>query len=951
MPSDRNSKFPDILTAKERTLKSPPTSMQHTPSQGVVWHTLSTDDALDKQGVRPAVGLSAVGAAQRLQEFGPNTFTAAKKEPGWRAFLRQFRDPMQIVLLVAGLVSGVAIHQWGTALVLIALALFNAIMGLHQEGKAEASVAALQKMLIVKARVRRDGELIELPSEQLVPGDIVLIEAGDRVPADGRLLRAASLEIDESALTGESVPVPKQVEPVRGADTPLGDRIDMAYMNTSVTRGSGELLVTATGMATEVGHISGLLQATALEETPLTKQLNRLTTQIVAIAAIALVVSITLGYIRGHPLELLFLTGVAFAVSAIPTGLPAVVTFLLATGTTTLAATGAIVKRLRSVETLGATSAINSDKTGTLTLNQMTAVEMALVGQRLTASGEGYATTGRITRVGGLSEVNLEPFLLPMVLASDAVAKNGQLIGDPTEGALVVLAAKGGIDAATTRQEFPRIAVLPFDAAYKLMATFHRMTDARGNAVIRCFVKGAPDQLIARASSALDAEQRTVPLGSVRERYLAYNEQLGRQGLRVMALARKDFDPASFDPSSDLLSLVSGLTLLVLVGIVDPPRPEARAAIAQARSAGIQVRMITGDHAITAAAIAEQLGIPGRAITGAQFVALSEEEARQQIGEIGVIARVAPEDKVRLVRILKQRGNIVAMTGDGVNDAPALKTADIGVAMGITGTDVSKEAAVMILTDDNFATIVRAVALGRGLYDRLVKYINYQMGSLFGFILTFLGAALFDILSGIPFLPLQTLWVNFTINLFEGLGLGLGASPPGLMERPPRRADEQIMPRRLAMRLAVVGLVMAVATLGLIQYAVAPWGEGVARTMGLTVFSLASIFFALETNDDLRSVFSRETLANSKLLQMSGLSLLATFLVTQVGFMQRIFATTALTLEQWLLCIAVSSAVLWLVELMKVVRRRPSTRHVPGTPRIAPSPHLGLEPQRESVPT
>jgi Ca2+-transporting ATPase len=930
-----------------KTQSAPP---RPTPSQGVVWHTLSIEDALQQQGIRPDAGLSAADAALRLQEFGANTFTVAQKEPGWRAFLRQFRDPMQIVLLVAGVVSCVAIQQWATGLLLIALALLNAIMGLHQEGKAEASVAALQKMLIVKAKVRRDGGMSELPADQLVPGDIVLVEAGDRVPADGRLLKAATLEIDESSLTGESVPVPKHVDPVPGGDTPLGDRTDMAYMNTNVTRGSGELLVTATGMATEVGHISGLLQATAVEETPLTKQLNRLTTQIVIIAGIALAVSITLGYIRGQSLQLLFLTGVAFAVSAIPTGLPAVVTFLLATGTTTLADAGAIVKRLRSVETLGATSAINSDKTGTLTLNQMTAVEMALVGQRLTATGEGYSTAGQITRVGGLAEVDLEPFLLPMALASDAVAKNGELIGDPTEGALVVLAAKGGIDAPTTRQEFPRVAVLPFDAAYKLMATFHRMRDAEGKEVIRCFVKGAPDQLLARASSALDAEQQTVPLSGVRERFLAYNERLGKQGLRVMALAREDFDPASFDPAADLLPLLSDLTMLALVGIVDPPRPEARAAIAQARSAGIQVRMITGDHAVTAAAIAEQLGIPGRAITGAQFTALSEDDALRQIGAIGVIARVAPEDKVRLVKILKRQGNIVAMTGDGVNDAPALKAADIGVAMGITGTDVSKEAAVMILTDDNFATIVRAVSLGRNLYDRLVKYINYQMGSLFGFILTFLGAALFNILSGIPFLPLQALWVNFTMNLFEGLGLGLGASSPGLMERAPRRADEQIMPMRLAIQLVIAGLVMAVATLALIQYAIAPWGAGVARTMGLTVFSLASILFALETNDDLRSVFSRDTLANTKLLQMSGWSLLATFVVTQLGFLQRIFATTSLTLEQWLLCIALSSSVLWLMELIKVIRRRQSARPAPGSPLAEPRPTAGLGRRRAPTP-
>ncbi len=907
------------------------TSTTATPTPGVSepshdWYAMSVTDALSAQGIDPARGLSAAEAAARLTRFGPNAFAEAKKEPGWRAFIRQYRDPMQIVLLVAGVVSGVFIQEWSTALLLIVLTLFNAVMGLHQEGKAEASIAALQKMMIVKSRVRRDGQMLELPAEQLVPGDIVLVEAGDRVPADGRLIAAATLEIDESALTGESVPVPKQVEPVAGKEVPLGDRLDMAYMNTNATRGTGEILVTATGMSTEVGHISGLLQATKLEETPLTKQLNRLTKQIVVIAGVALAVSITLGYLRNQPLDILFVTGVAFAVAAIPTGLPAVVTYLLAQGTTTLAAAGAIVKQLRSVETLGATSAINSDKTGTLTLNKMTAVEMAILGQQFTISGSGYATEGQITRTGGLPAMVLEPFLLPMVLASDAVARNGELVGDPTEGALVVLAAKGGIDAQRTRQEFPRVAEVPFDAAYKLMATFHRMNDEDGHQVIRCFVKGAPDQLLARGSTVLDPELHYIPLSAARDKYVAYNEYLGKQGLRVMALARKDFDPDTFNPAGDLLPQLSELTLLALVGIVDPPRPEAKASIAKARAAGIQVRMITGDHAVTAAAIAENLGIPGRAITGADFAALSDDEALRQIGDIGVVARVTPEHKVRLVSVLKRAGNIVAMTGDGVNDAPALKAANIGVAMGITGTDVAKEAAVMLLTDDNFATIVRAVELGRALYDNLVKYIHFQMGSLFGFIFTFLGAAIFNILSGVPFLPLQTLWVNFTVDVLQAIGLGLGSPTRGLMERPPRPANEQILPRRIATTLGVVGLVLAASTLGVMQYANITWNETVARTMGLTVFGLASIFFSLETNDELQSVFSRDILENHRLIRMSGWSLLATFLVTELGFMQRIFDTTALNFTQWIICIVVGSAVIWLIEVLKIFRRRDAAR-------------------------
>src|SRR5215469_774050 len=669
---------------KESSMTTSTSPFKSPPDQGPTWHTLSISEALQEQNVAAATGLNQEEAESRLKKYGPNTFTAEKKEPGWHAFLRQYQDPMQIVLLAAGAVSAI-IQQWGTAILLLALTVFNALMGLNQEGKAEASVAALQKMMIVKSRVRRGGQMTEIPGEQIVPGDIVLLEAGDRVPADGRIIRAATLEIDESALTGESAPVPKEVEPVTKADTPLGDRLDMAFMNTEVTRGTGEVLVTATGMATEVGHISGMLQTTKLEQTPLTKQLNKLTNQIVIIALVALALSLALGYAHGQSLQTLFLTGVAFAVAAIPTGLPAVVTFLLATGTTTMAKAGAIVKRLRSVETLGSTSAINSDKTGTLTLNQMTAVEMVIPGQRFTISGGGYSTSGQVTHVGGKTSIELEPYFLPMALASDAVVKDDALVGDPTEGALVVLAAKGGIDPVTTRQEFPRVAVVPFDAAYKLMATFHRMRQDDGREVIRCFVKGAPDQLLARSSQGTDADQKIVPIDAVRDELVEDNERLGKQGLRVMAIARKDLDPATFDPSGDLLPLVSNLTMLALVGIVDPPRPEAKVSIAKAVAAGIEVRMITGDHAVTAAAIAQQLGIPGRAVTGADFAALSDEEAVRQVNEIGVIARVTPEHKVRLVEILKKEGHIVAMTGDGVNDAPALKKADIGVAMGITG--------------------------------------------------------------------------------------------------------------------------------------------------------------------------------------------------------------------------------------------------------------------------
>ncbi len=894
---------------------------------GPVWHTLSADGVLRAEKVDEHSGLSSAEVASRAARFGPNKFDAGTAEPRWRVFLRQYTDLMQIVLLVAGVVS-LVLQEWETGIVLVVLTLFNAVLGLQQEGKAAAAVAALQKMMIVKAKTMRDGQLQEIPAEQLVPGDIVSIEAGDIVPADGRLLRAATLEIAESSLTGESLPVAKGTESVEGSGTPLGDRSDMVYMNTNVTRGSGEFVVTATGMATEVGHISGMLQAEQAAKTPLTRQLDKLTRQILWIAGVALVASMVLNLARGDTFTVVFTAAVAFAVGAIPENLPAVVTAILASGTQALARAGAIMKRLQSTETLGSTSAINSDKTGTLTLNQMTAVQMAVVGRRYAIAGNGYSTDGQITRVAGQAEIPMDQFLLPMVLASDAVLHGGELIGDPTEGALIVLAAKGGVDAVSTRQAYPRIAELPFDTAYKLMATFHRMTSETGREVVRCYVKGAPDQLLARAATVFDADAGPVAAdGRFGELYQAENQRMGEQGLRVMATARKDFDLAAFDPGADLLRLVTGLELLALVGIVDPPRPTAKAAIATARKAGIKVRMITGDHAITAAAIARRLGIDGTAVTGAEFGAMSDDEALSKIGEVGVIARVTPEHKVRLVNLLKRQGHIVAMTGDGVNDAPALKKADIGIAMGITGTEVTKEAAVMVLTDDNFSTIVKAVELGRGLYDNLVKYVRFQMGCLFGFIVSFLGASIFNIAGGVPFLPLQTLWMNFTTLLFQAVGLGYGRPAAGLMEREPRQPDQPILTRPLFVWLISVGLITGVGTLGVISWAEQAHTQAIAHTMGVVTFSLYALLFSIETRDERRTAFSLDTFSDSKFVIATGVPILTLLLTTVFGPLQAFLKATSLDVRQWLICLAVALSIVVLSEIQKAVRRHTAPGH------------------------
>jgi Ca2+-transporting ATPase len=744
---------------------------------------------------------------------------------------------------------------------------------------------------------------------------------------------AATLEIEEAALTGESLPVGKTIAPVTGEDVPLGDRTCMAYMNTSVTRGRGEMVVTATGMATEIGHIAHMLATTEADKTPLQKQLDGLSKVIATIAAIALLGVILIGLARGQDFDTLFITGVALAVASIPTGLPAVVTALLSMGTREIAARHAIVKRLPAVETLGSTSAICSDKTGTLTLNKMTARELAIPGgNRFTITGEGYSTQGEIKHVGEGS-VDLVPYLLPMALCADASLDGEALIGDPTEGALIVLAGKGGLDLEQTRLAHPRVAEVPFDSDYKFMATFHEMTGADGTPVVRCYVKGAPDVLIGRGGWYPDPDGgRTRITDETRALALAANDRLAEAGQRVMVVAQRDLDPAGFDPGGDLLGLVEDLTLLAMVGIVDPPRPEARDAIGKCREAGIRVRMITGDHATTAAAIAGELGIEGRAVTGAAFAAMSDDELLEHLPEIGVIARVAPEDKVRLVRMLQRTSNVVAMTGDGVNDAPALKAADIGVAMGITGTEVSKEAAVMILTDDNFATIVGAVEYGRTLYDNLLKYLRFQMSTLVAYIAVFLAAGIFNIAGGIPLNPLQILWLNMVVDIPIAIALGFDEATPGLMQRKPRPVGAPVLSPANWVRLCIQGAVMTVGSL--VAYQVGDHRENgvVAATMLLTTLSLYHLVAGIMARDQRGTIFDRSAIPGPLQLRRYGLALLAIVAVTTIGFLQRIADTTELRFPMWCVCIALAAALLVVEELIKLVLRR----REPDEPEVEP---------------
>jgi P-type Ca2+ transporter type 2C len=898
------------------------------------WYATTVSGVSAALGVDPGRGLSAQEAAQRLRSLGPNQLAAKAKESALQAFVRQYRDFMQLVLLAAAALNLIVTKDAATSIVLVGLSIFNAVIGLRQEAKAEESVAALAQMLRTVARVRRDGQTLEIDAEEPVPGDVVLVEAGNRVPADGRIRLAATLEIEEAALTGESLPVAKSAEPVPGTEVALGDRLSMAYMNTSVTRGRGEIIVTATGMETEIGHIADLLANTTADKTPLQKQLDHLSKIIATLASVALVLVVVLGLARGEAFDKLFITGVALAVAAIPTGLPAVVTALLSLGTREIARRRAIVKRLPAVETLGSTSAICSDKTGTLTLNKMTARELVVPGHhRFSVSGVGYETGGEIKHVGG-EHIDLDHYLLPMILCSDAVLEGDKLIGDPTEGALIVLAAKGGLDIDQTRAAYPRLAEVPFDSEYKFMATFHEIPGSNSDRVIRCYVKGAPDVLIGLGATYRGPDGALADVTDA-NRHLALdaNDEMARSGERVMVVAQRDLDPTTFDPAADLKPLVRDLTLLAMVGIVDPPRPEAKTAIGECRAAGIRVRMITGDHATTAAAIAGELGIEGRAITGAAFASMTDAQLLEQLPEIGVIARVAPEDKLRLVGLLKEAGNVVAMTGDGVNDAPALKAADIGVAMGITGTEVSKEAAVMVLTDDNFATIVGAVAYGRGLYDNLLKYLRFQMSTLVAYIAIFVSAGIFGIADGIPLNPLQILWLNMVIDIPIAIALGFDEPSGSLMERRPRPVGAPVLSGRDWVRLCVQGFVMTVGALAAYQ-AGAKWGATIAATMLLTALSLSHLAAGLLARDPVGTILDRSALPGATQLRRYAVALAAIIVVTTIGLLQRIFHTADLDARQWAICLVPAAALIVVEELIKLALRRREPRGAVTAPRL-----------------
>jgi P-type Ca2+ transporter type 2C len=888
------------------------------------WYARSPEQVAADLGVDPAAGLPAARAAELLAANGPNALPEEKPKPGWRRFLDQYRSYMQIILIAAAVVS-LLIKEWSTGVLLVALTVLNAVIGLRQEGKAESAMNALKSMMKATARVRRDGSESQIPAEYVVVGDVVLIAAGDEVPADGRIIAASALQIDESALTGESVPAAKDVRTLPGAELGPGDQTNMAFMNTPVTHGSGTVIVTGTGTGTELGKISGMLSATAREESPLTRELNRLTLWIAAAAGLTMIVMFVLGRARGQAWDMLFTSAVSLAIAAIPEALPTVSQTILSLGGVDLASRNAIVKDLPSVETLGFTSAINSDKTGTLTMNQMTAVEVVTPADQYTVSGIGYGLDGQVHHAVG-AVASIEDAILPYLVASDARLVDGKVVGDPTEGALLVLGGKAGLDIDGTRERLPRLATLPFDPTYKLMATFNSAVDASGRPVVRCFVKGAAPAVMARAATALSGGASIAWDAELDEQHQAHMERMEGEGRRVMAAGTRDLDPAGFDPGGDLLGYVTDLQVTSLVGMVDPPRDESKAAVASAQAAYIRVRMVTGDDVITGAAIAKQVGIPGEAILGADFASMPEPERLDRIENIGVMGRVAPEHKVLLADTLKKKGYVVAMTGDGVNDAPAIKAADIGIAMG-SGTEVAKNASRMILSDDNFATIVFAVGQGRKIYDNLTKYIRFVLILLVVFVLTFLGATVFNIASGEPFTPAQVLWIHFFVNAPFGFALGFDKESPGLMGRRPRPRGESVLTPSVLITVGLAGLAITIGLLSLIALGQHHFGSiHIGQSIAFTSFALCLIVAAVECRSETGTALTTDTFDSKQMnWAMLGEFILAV-LVTQMDVFHRLLGTTDINLRQfgWALVPAVALFLLW--ELGKLIARRQAVR-------------------------
>ena len=907
----------------------------------VDWYARPAADATAALAVDASEGLSTAEAAARKASYGPNQITAEKPPSVWAIALQQLRDPMNIMLVAVTVVS-FAIGEVSTGILVALLIILNLVLGSRQELKARASVDALSNLQVPQAKVLRDGTLVLVPAADVVPGDIVQVEAGDIIPADGRILRSATLETQEAALTGESAPVAKDAR-ATGGDAAVGDRTDMLFQNTAVTRGTGSMVVTATGMQTQMGEIATMLTSVTRTRSPLQKELGSLTKVLGVIAWTAVAFIFVVGLARGMDASELLLLGTAMAISAIPTGLPAFVSGLLSYGAKQLADAKAVVKNLTDVETLGATSAINTDKTGTLTMNEMMVSVIYANGGWFNVEGEGYRKTGAITAVAAGPVPDFSRLALGVVLDSDAtVANDGSVVGDPTEAALVVLAAKLGVDADETRRAYPRLAEVPFDSDYKFMATFHRV-DVEGRERVIELVKGGPDVVLARCvRSGGPMSGSQVAIADVRTAIDAANERMGVQGLRVLAFAARfvdDDDLATL--TTDPMSLTHDLDFVGMVGIIDPLRATAKAAVATALGAGIDVRMITGDHAVTAEAIGETLGLGAGAISGRELKAMSDEELSRRLPELHVFGRVTPEDKLRLARVMQEQGLIVAMTGDAVNDAAALKQADIGVAMG-SGSEVTKQAARMILTDDNFGTLVHAVEIGRRVYDKVVSYVRYQMTQLLALVMLFVAATAFNINEGVALTPLMVLFLLFFVTSTGVVIIALDPGDPDVMHRPPRDPELPITNRIAVMWWIVYGSVFFLSAL--VPLAFGPDQPSTTHataslTMTFVVMGLGTVFNALTNRRDPGSGMAPPILTA---LAVALVPVALIVLATMLPGLERGLMTTSLSGPQWRAAIGLALVLPIVVETSKWVRRRRAPKVSAIDVQRAVSPARGI---------
>ena len=920
------------------------------------WHSLPADDVLRRLDASP-LGLNASDAARRLARIGPNELVRTARISPWRILLAQFVDVLVIVLIIAAIISAVLGTLQGEladlydAILIVAIVIMNAILGFVQEYRAERSLEALKGLAAPKAHVLREGGIVAIPSRELVPGDVTVLAAGDRVAADARLLEAAGLRLNEASLTGESQPVVKAIEPLP-RDSFVGDRKNMVFMGTAVEGGRGKAVVVETGMATELGKIAGLVQQETKEETPLQKQLDRLGRQIgiAILSAAALIFGIGVLRDPGH-IELMFLTAVGLAVAAIPEGLPAIVTISLALGLQRMIRRGALIRKLPAVEALGAASVICSDKTGTLTKGEMN-VRILLAGPRsYEVTGEGFDPKGTVKADGPLADLaadaGLRNILECGVLCNDATLKRDRdrwvVEGDPTEGALVVAAVRAGLEVGAVRTRWPRVAEVAFTSERKKMSTLHaalppsevqeilavpegerhqRLQDL--NLVLH--VKGAPERILAACSHHVVDGERKPLSDNDRRQHLFRNQELATRALRVIAHATREFS-GDVPPLTET-ALETDLTFLGFAGMMDAPRADAIEAIRRCKKAGIRVVMITGDHKLTAMAIAREMGIleEGKiALTGEELEKLSDEELLRQVERIRVYARVAPEHKMRIVDAWKKAGHIVAMTGDGVNDAPALKRANLGVAMGITGTDVAKESADMVLTDDNFASVVAAVEEGRGIYENIRKFVAFLLSANAGEVLImFIATIAIADPAFLPFFaPVQLLWINLVTDGLPALALGVDPYPTDIMDRPPRNPKEGVLSRDILFLIIVVSGILTAGTLGVFFLELRERADPTrAQTVAFTTIVFFELFLVFAMRSPRQTIWEIGLFTNTKLIVAVLGSMLLQAAVIYIPFLHGVFGTEPLTALDWVETLLISFSAFAFVDVLKVLRRR-----------------------------